>query len=989
MLNKFFVLVLSIGLSSLTAQTFMPKITNSQYNNYLQSNSNNTDVNILAVMVDFQPDNFELTYGDGTFGSIYTQEYGNNIIDPLPHNQEYFEDHLQFAKNYFNKVSNSKVNIDFTVLPDIITVSQPMREYSPVGDESFKPLADFSKEVWELVSANYPNYDFSSFNTFLIFHAGAGKDISTSDLFGEARDLPSIYLGEKSFQNIYGETFNGFQLSDGSIVDNTMILPETESREEEGFGGVSLIQLSINGLIVSSIASHIGLPDLFDSETGKSAIGRFGLMDGQSLFAFAGLFPPEPSAWEKIFLGWEEPKIILADTDNILVTVSELANENDNQIIKIPINSTEYYLIENRNRDARNDGVTLTYKVGGQTRTISFTEDLDNFNNAYVDTMKGVVIDVDEYDWAVPGNGLLIWHIDEKIIDQNYEVNKINVGDNRGVDLEEADGIQDIGEEFQTIFGETVIAEGEEFDLWYSGNTSTLYENVFGPDSKPNTKTNSGANSLVTMSNFSAISNQMSFDVSFGSEYISPVYNQTISGILTDIKIVEGTQFSEGYAILSNDLVRLGSRAQFRITDFSESKFITFENEDIQFFFGVNGNKLNVVYNDSDSVLQTVTFEDVNTAPIVIKSISDNEINILVGLSNGKVLKYKYNLQTKELPVLEETLTFFADSIDQIVTLDNEIVAISGSKLKFINGNEVDLSSRIKQIILTKDNADKYLAIALTENNTISSVEKDLAVGKIIQVNDSDISLMALADLKNDGDNYIVFNASNEIAAINLEGSFAENFPYGLNDLTTFSGSPLVADLDGDNYSDIISTTGDGDIYAVSGKNGKLISGFPISIGNTFSGNQTIVKRETDLLLSSVTSDNQFYFWSINSLGEVYWGSEFGNNMNSSSLDAANDVNYVSTYFPKNKTYNWPNPVYDNETFIRTYVSEDSQVKVKVFDLAGDLVDEFEFSANGGYDTEYAWNVSEIQSGAYFAHVEVKSDSGKSESKIIKIAVVK
>ena len=56
----------------------------------------------------------------------------------------------------------------------------------------------------------------------------------------------------------------------------------------------------------------------------------------------------------------------------------------------------------------------------------------------------------------------------------------------------------------------------------------------------------------------------------------------------------------------------------------------------------------------------------------------------------------------------------------------------------------------------------------------------------------------------------------------------------------------------------------------------------------------------------------------------------------------------ISTFFPKNKTYNWPNPVYEDETYIRTYVSEDSKVEVKIFDLAGDLVDEFEFNANGG-----------------------------------------
>ena len=63
-----------------------------------------------------------------------------------------------------------------------------------------KFLADFSKEVWELVDNANPGFNFSDYNTFIIFHAGVGKDISTSDLFGEARDLPSIYLGRKILQ---------------------------------------------------------------------------------------------------------------------------------------------------------------------------------------------------------------------------------------------------------------------------------------------------------------------------------------------------------------------------------------------------------------------------------------------------------------------------------------------------------------------------------------------------------------------------------------------------------------------------------------------------------------------------------------------------------------------------------------------------------------------------------------------------------------------
>ncbi|MCK7524867.1 MAG: hypothetical protein MZV64_48305 [Ignavibacteriales bacterium] len=40
-------------------------------------------VKILAVMVNFQEDRDGATFGNGKFGSIYSQNYGNDILDPL------------------------------------------------------------------------------------------------------------------------------------------------------------------------------------------------------------------------------------------------------------------------------------------------------------------------------------------------------------------------------------------------------------------------------------------------------------------------------------------------------------------------------------------------------------------------------------------------------------------------------------------------------------------------------------------------------------------------------------------------------------------------------------------------------------------------------------------------------------------------------------------------------------------------------------------
>ncbi|HEY4644393.1 MAG TPA: T9SS type A sorting domain-containing protein, partial [Bacteroidota bacterium] len=95
-----------------------------------------------------------------------------------------------------------------------------------------------------------------------------------------------------------------------------------------------------------------------------------------------------------------------------------------------------------------------------------------------------------------------------------------------------------------------------------------------------------------------------------------------------------------------------------------------------------------------------------------------------------------------------------------------------------------------------------------------------------------------------------------------------------------------------------------------------------------------------------------------------------------------------SDFFPESRVYNWPNPVYDSKTTIRYFVGQDASVSVKIFDLTGDIVDEFSGPGVGGVDNEVEWDVSNIQSGIYFARIKA-TDGSKSASALIKIAVVK
>ena len=149
-------------------------------------------------------------------------------------------------------------------------------------------------------------------------------------------------------------------------------------------------------------------------------------MDGQSIFAYNGCFPPEPSAWEKINLGWAEPVEISKENYTINLAAKLAASLADTVILKVPINSSEYYLIENRQRDVSKDGANLVYKSNGNIINRKFIKDTTGFYSYDTDSLSGVVLDVDEFDWALPGNGIVIWHIDENVINKKLAENKIN-----------------------------------------------------------------------------------------------------------------------------------------------------------------------------------------------------------------------------------------------------------------------------------------------------------------------------------------------------------------------------------------------------------------------------------------------------------------------------------------------------------------------------------------------------------------------------------
>jgi M6 family metalloprotease-like protein len=187
---------------------------------------------------------------------------------------------------------------------------------------------------------------------------------------------------------------NDARAGGGSIkIDDYVIMP--------GFAcdGTTMIQI---GVFAHEFGHAFGLPDLYDTDSSNGdseGVGNWCLMASGSWGGDGGS-PETPShmcAWAKAFLGWVTPTEVT--TDLIPATIPNI--EENPIVYKVPISSTQYHLISNRQK-------------------------------------KG-------FDAKLPGAGLLIWHINETAISSGLSNNRVNADENnKGVDLEEADCRNDL-----------------------------------------------------------------------------------------------------------------------------------------------------------------------------------------------------------------------------------------------------------------------------------------------------------------------------------------------------------------------------------------------------------------------------------------------------------------------------------------------------------------------------------------------------------------
>ncbi|MCQ2091094.1 MAG: hypothetical protein MJY85_00290 [Fibrobacter sp.] len=496
---------------------------------------------VYAIRVQFAKESTKdnsLTTGDGTFGSDKEHSYR---LDPsgMRGSTHYWKKHFEFANNYFNAASNGQLVIKSRIFPlegTAYTLKTPMIDYNRTSKQKGEKTAEFDearsrdylKFVYDAVMAadtarNMGESPFriplpESSNTkraFMIIHAGASRLVDGGSMGTKGADTPGdfmdVYIDQSAWEYLPDTLENISTVNDtlkdskgkdsiytkgsgivlkGSAIDtlhSIMITSETASQDGLNWG--------INGIIVNQIARELGLPNTYDVVKGISRLGYYDMMDFAGYNAGNGFLPSLPAAWDRAYMGWSsvvEARPVAGKEITIDIAAAgsgkcaTYSGKNIcTEILKVPLNATEYLLIENRQRSWDDDGmvsVTTDEGVEEMDTTIS-TFTVDSVGTIFEDTLcvkkkcsankiGGVVLDVSSYDAGLPASGIVTWKVNEWFLRETLEYGIANFwgGDDFrdhqfGIAMVESDGVLSIGKTFKNALGEDTYDYGSGTDL--------------------------------------------------------------------------------------------------------------------------------------------------------------------------------------------------------------------------------------------------------------------------------------------------------------------------------------------------------------------------------------------------------------------------------------------------------------------------------------------------------------------------------------------
>jgi len=460
-------------------------------------------VKVAVLRIEFATDQRgDQTTGDGRMMRVKPDSV---FIDPPPHDEAYFQAHMTAVNRYWSSMTYGNAKIEGDVFPRGQEfgsyVLSDMADYGPESEDEFFSIEGLTRFFQDCLKAADTDSSvvWNDYDVLFVVHAGSDWQ---NDIIGNTPfDLPTFSITLSDSDVVVADT--------GDTLTTGIVFPETSS--QDGFS------VALNGAIAHEMGHQFGLFDLYNVETFAPTVGFYDLMDSGNLTSVlienpftheetevVGVLPSCPGAWSRwlvLFQFGINPKLVKEDIPRARLRAIQsrvgVLPANSAKWFQLPISDAEYFLVENRVDD-----------LDGKDAQGNFNTALDQDDSTGV--VLGPINQNDEishnYDLLIDP-GVVIWHVDERQVLANFAQGRgINVFfEKRGVTIEEADGIVDIGTfEFPL---------GTDKETFHADNNAN-----FSPTTRPNSNSNLGTPSNISVLNIGPRDSTIAMDIQFSSK---------------------------------------------------------------------------------------------------------------------------------------------------------------------------------------------------------------------------------------------------------------------------------------------------------------------------------------------------------------------------------------------------------------------------------------------------------------------------------------
>ncbi len=272
-----------------------------------------------------------------------------------------------------------KIAVIFAYTTDKSFVASDISNYETPGTGYFARMnAYYAEDSYGLLNLTFTFYDnggtgYALPNNSYYYAKNNYRNVVNGTLFNDACTAAVVTKSLGPFDALIVIHAGKGAESTGSMFDIWSMFVDWDTAGANGFHEgetVPATEASAKpfGTLCHEFGHQLGAVDLYDTTYGTSIVGGWELMDYGG-WANNGDGPPHHCAWHKILFGWMTPVMATASTFLTLQNFEALAGN----AYKIPISgsATEYFLVEFRKQTGM--------------------------------------------DTYLPGAGMLVWHIDDKI----------------------------------------------------------------------------------------------------------------------------------------------------------------------------------------------------------------------------------------------------------------------------------------------------------------------------------------------------------------------------------------------------------------------------------------------------------------------------------------------------------------------------------------------------------------------------------------------